>query len=535
MASLNGQHIPEDERHRSASEYLKWANDANDAGNSTLSMHLYLAAFERLMVEDGSASPEGLNALRKAWDLALQNKERALAEYIFEKMEGYLSADEIAQCAEDLQGLALDKLEEFGLSRSDLEQVSAALSQEFLGEHPSFFSLDSSTLGLSSLTLSPQQTAPSDTEVNNPSNDDLNHDDSSSEDKSDITQLSSFKKDDSAKHTSELKPRDLSGAAAMFAQAASSLEEPTQDAEVPAGYDDLIGYDGVIRVMREIGIGIGDDPDFQNLVKLLNRRHGLNQAPAPDTILFRAPAREDANYFLMATLGELKLPAVRMHMEETIQGLPVLCVTAQADSPKRLSTLRENFQNGGVLILEDIDLWSSPLTETTEDMNGFFMMQMSRGAREAMNLIRGAVENPRVYVLASCSEESDINGFFLDLLEPVTVVPIDHPTDAEREDIWMDLMHRHPSLRAVALKDLVRFSASMPRFDIYMAAREAMEEAYKIGLMMRRYEPVTRENLLEKLAAYHPLDSALYRQLEDAIIAGFSQELESLDDLLDES
>ncbi len=43
---------------------------------------------------------------------------------------------------------------------------------------------------------------------------------------------------------------------------------------------------------------------------------------------------------------------------------------------------------GGVLVLEDIDLWSAPLTEMNDEMGGFFMMQMSRGAREAMNLIR---------------------------------------------------------------------------------------------------------------------------------------------------
>ena len=38
--------------------------------------------------------------------------------------------------------------------------------------------------------------------------------------------------------------------------------------------------------------------------------------PALDTILFRSMAREDANYFMMATVGELNLPSVRMHMME---------------------------------------------------------------------------------------------------------------------------------------------------------------------------------------------------------------------------
>ena len=61
----------------------------------------------------------------------------------------------------------------------------------------------------------------------------------------------------------------------------------------------------------------------------------------------------------------------------------------------------------------------------------------------------------------------------------------------------------------------------MPRYDMYMAAREAIEEAYKEGLVSRRYVPVTRENLFDKLAAYQPLDSEEYRALEEAVVKDF--------------
>ena len=60
----------------------------------------------------------------------------------------------------------------------------------------------------------------------------------------------------------------------------------------------------------------------------------------------------------------------------------------------------------------------------------------------------------------------------------------------------------------------------------------ALEEAYKQGLVERRYQPVTRDNLFDKLAAYQPLDSAEYAELENAVIADFSASLGDLEDLL---
>ena len=65
-----------------------------------------------------------------------------------------------------------------------------------------------------------------------------------------------------------------------------------------------------------------------------------------------------------------------------------------------------------------------------------------------------------------------------------------------------------------------------------MAAREAIEEAYKIGLMTRRYHPVSRDNIFDKLAAYQPLDSSEYTELEDEVVRDFQSDLNHIDDLL---
>ncbi len=275
-----------------------------------------------------------------------------------------------------------------------------------------------------------------------------------------------------------------------------------------------------------------DDPKFQQFIGMLNARHGLDKRPAPDSLLFRSHAREDANRFMLATLGELDLPSVHMRMEENFQGMPVLCISARAIDIPSPSALGGVFQNGGVLILEDVDLWESPSMDAPDDGSSFFLMQMTRGAREAVNLIRSAVENPEVYVIATSSIEGPIDDFFLDLLEPLYLIDIDYPTEEERSLIWMDIAKEHPSIRSINRRDLVKYSANLPRYDIYMAAREAIEEAYKVGLMTRRYHPVSRDNIFDKLAAYQPLDSSEYTELEDEVVRDFQSDLNHIDDLL---
>lgn len=73
-------------------DYLLRAKDACAQGDAVLGMHLYLTAFEKAAGAAGDPSPEAVDALKKAWDLACDLKERSLAEYIFGKLDPFLSA-----------------------------------------------------------------------------------------------------------------------------------------------------------------------------------------------------------------------------------------------------------------------------------------------------------------------------------------------------------------------------------------------------------------------------------------------------------
>ena len=118
-----------DDRGNSSADYLRRAVQACAAGNAVLGMHLYLAAFGKASASSGAPEEDAIDGLKQAWALACRFKERSLAEYIFEKMEPYLTSDEVAGCAEQLQRMALDKLEEFGLTREDLEDMKQILAQ----------------------------------------------------------------------------------------------------------------------------------------------------------------------------------------------------------------------------------------------------------------------------------------------------------------------------------------------------------------------------------------------------------------------
>lgn len=300
--------------------------------------------------------------------------------------------------------------------------------------------------------------------------------------------------------------------------------------ELPEGatFADLVGYDRAIEIMRTFGIGLRGDPDFLSLVEALNELHGIDNMPATDTLLMRSVAREDANKFMEATANELGLPTVRMSMDETIQGALTLCLTMRADNPPKMDKTRTQFIEPTVLCLEDVDLWMVPMDFMGDDATPW-PQRLTRGAQEALRLIRSAVENPEVYVLATMSSFGEMDGFFCDVLTPFSIVEIEVPDDSEREEIWKSLMRSHPSLSNLRMRSLVEYSANLPRDDIYIAVREAIEEAYKQSLATRTYMPVTYDNLLEKLSAYQPLESEEYKHLEDEVAERLRSELDTFD------
>lgn len=593
-------------------DYLRRAAGACEAGDLVLGMYLYLAAYEKAAADPDIPDGMAVAGLQEAWHLACDLKERSIAEHVFEQLEPFLMPEEVNAYANELQSLALDRLEEYGFSREELQDMAEMISQDLIGPDGSMVRVESFSLP-SLRTPAVQDTAGDDAEAGEVPGDEAAStepvtaagkrgsapkmglgvaaaDDFNPYDMLDTSSVGksyhgatnegsgaySFTRDaDRAAQSSgegahrESLHEKVSAAAEAIAQAMQTMPSandgrsggiseaaeqaieakpkivgPSQDMPAqpeaprtrPLNYRTLVGYGEAIAVMRDFGVGLQRDQGFQNFVAMLNSRHGLQAAPALDTILFRAPVIEDATRFVEATAGELGLPVMRMSMEENVQGMPVLCVTTQGKNRPRMNHAQNRFEAPGILVIEDLDMWMMPsVPDGAEGFGGLMMANISRGAREAVNLIRSAVADPDVYVFATATMAGDVDPFFYEILEPITVIDIADPTDAERDEIWAEIMEEHPSMRGLDRRELTRLSGRLSRFDLYMAAREAIEEAYKVGLVQRMFVPVSAQNIYDKLAACHRYESQEYRAIEEEIIRGFRDDLEHLDELVDGS
>lgn len=338
----------------------------------------------------------------------------------------------------------------------------------------------------------------------------------------------------------EVLPSD-SPLAAAFAQltnmALNSAQESEQEASAPRfDYRNLVGFDRAIDQMAKLGVGRGNDPEFQRFIEMLNKRHGLPGMPGLGTLIFRSSAREDANCFMVATVGELGLPAIRMRLDRNAMGQVVLCVMASPNFKARLSGVsRTGFDSPTVVVLEDLDLWDLPFFDnSTEDPQAFMSIQLSRGAREALALLSAALTSPEATVLISASEPHDIDPFFWDLIGNHRIVDIDLPNDAERRAIWRSEQAQHPSLRGLNMRQLVEYSRTLSRFEIYAISNEAVEEAYRESVAQNRFCAVPTDAVLMRLSNFQPLDSKEYQELEDLAVERFRKELSDFDDLLED-
>ena len=575
-ASATGANAAPEPSRAAEPDYLAAAKAASEAGDATLGLHLYMAAYETAMQHAAQPGPKALSALRAAWDLAISLKERSIAEYIFEKIEPYLSASEMGDFADALQRLAIDRLEQFGISREDLEDMADALSDDFfggpLGEpniHIEQFTIPAGARSLDGAfgagdasvatgTILPQDAAGSsaldasvseglsagaDALVGMGDSDGealLQEAAGGAADAADTpataAAAASGESADGAMGALTMGSDQSRPAKATSGQTpAANAAAPADAADAPEKYDDLAGFASAIEDMRALGIGVKNDPEFDKFVERLGALYGIDGARA-ETILFKCSAREDANRFLEATVHELSLPVVRMSLEESVQGNSMLVMSSEGfDARGRQNFMRFGFTRPAILVLGDIDAWPVADFDLPED-RAVTSAQMGavRAMHDAMNLIRSAAANPEVYVLASAASVDDIDPALVDAIYPASVAEIELPTEAERRDIWEHLKAKHPTLSRVSTDDLVRLSAGMPRYDIAQAVREAIDDAYRRSLTTRTYQPVTAQNIFEKIAAYQPLDSAQYGELEDKVIEDFRRDLAHLGDILDE-
>ena len=287
-------------------------------------------------------------------------------------------------------------------------------------------------------------------------------------------------------------------------------------------FDTLVGFDEEIQRLKEMGIIEGaKDEDFVEFVEQMKAQHGLYNEPTGKAVLFHGDVREDADRLMIAVATEIGHPTVRMRIFEPQPGIQAICIMSTPGMTV------EGFKDWGTLVLEGVDSWGAP--DGLD--NGFSIDEMAlanaaRGTMKAISLIRDAAANPKVTILVSASVKPDSHSFISGLVGPMTTFEVPRPSREERDDIWDHLMHKHVSMSAIDRFELVCLSEGMPRCDIFAAAREAVSQAYHESIEKRIYTPVDRANLLNKIAAYQPLDSEEYRWIEESVVEDFRDEIE---------
>ena len=589
-STFGGSSFQDQNAHSNSSEaYLQRAASAVEEGDIVLGIHLYMAAYERALRENRIPNEAVLEGMAKAWDLAIRAKQRSLAEYIFEKLEAFWTPEEMARHAEELQKLAFDKLEEYGLDRSLVEDMADMVSQDLMdatddvlyrfdGDMVDKTSLSmkgssnnapgfsrevsqgevngaSTHNGVSSTsgdaTVAPKESSAlpnlsqngsgvaADASASTPSS--LSSSKESNQDHRDGEKDSSAATPGALEIESTVIPPD-SPLAAAFAQLSSLAmggapsQESQEVAQQQFNYSNLVGFDRAISAMAKLGVGRGKDPEFAQFLKMLNFRHGLPGMPGLGTLVFRSPAREDANCFMVATVGELGLPAIRMRLDRNAMSQVVLCVMASPNFKARLSGVSKNgFDSPTVVVLEDLDLWDLPFFDgSLDDMQSLLTIQLSRGAREALALVQAALTSPETTVLISASEPNDIDPFFWDLMGDHRFVDIDLPNEDERRAIWLSEQSQHPSMRGLNRGQLVDFSRGLSRFEIYAISNEAVEEAYRESVTRNTFCAVETDKVLMRLSNFQPLESEEYKRMEDLAVERFRKELLNIDDLLED-
>lgn len=584
---FGGSSFQDQNAHSNSSQaYLQRAASAVEEGDIVLGIHLYLAAYERALRENRIPSEAVLEGMTKAWDLAIRAKQRSLAEYIFEKLEAFWTPEEMARHAQELQELAFDKLEEYGLDRSLVEDMADMVSQDLMDATDDvLYRYDGDVVDNTALPL--KRSAKNGQLSSKAENDKLNEasvkgsvssgaeqkaanqgsqsspsDDPASVSKEkDIAALNSaaLTSSSSEERNGGVHNEDNAGVdkgaleiesavipsdsplAAAFAQltnlATGAASKETQEApQQQFNYRNLVGFDKAIASMAKLGVGRAKDPEFAQFLEMLNFRHGMPGMPGLGTLIFRSPAREDANCFMVATVGELGLPAVRMRLDRNAMGQVVLCVMASPNFKARLSGVsRSGFDSPTVVVLEDLDLWDLPFFDGSfDDVQSLLTIQLSRGAREALALVQAALTSPEATVLISASEPSEIDPFFWDLIGDHRFVDIDLPDEDERRKIWLSEQSQHPSMRGLNRGQLVDFSRGLSRFEIYAISNESVEEAYRESVAQNTFCAVETDKVLMRLSNFQPLESEEYKRMEDLAVDHFRKELANIDDLLEE-
>jgi len=465
---------------KSAGFFLDAAEYAVESGQTRLAIHLFCAAFEVSEKEGLAPAPRVIEGMRKAWDLACERGDRSTAETIFGELTPYNSPEQTEQGMLQLQRLAVNQLEEMGLSRSDLEGMAQAVSQELMnygGE-----------------------------ELMDTLRDVLRR--MGGKDKTELSMQKINKKGITSEHDKQ-------------------ASEPKEHA---FNYSTLAGFDSTLARMREYGFLSAGDMIYRQFVEQAAALHGLSGPALMEHFVFYGESREDVSLFAHATAGEIGWPVLNMQVDLDGQGNGSIKLSGPFKrslfGPPDLTEVTTPC----VLLIENIDFLQDMFSSEQRAVTPGTKHGHSQSGRpiqaEVTGYLRALLYRSGVFLIATTDRPDALREPLRSLIGSHQEIEVALPTAEERTDVLHWFANEHPSFSELDFEELSRLSEGISRHDLAVAARAAVESAYRKSLKTGWFHNVSFSEVLAHLAPMVDHDSPIYQELEDAAVAQFKIELE---------
>jgi hypothetical protein len=485
---------------KSAGFYLDAADDALRQGQTRLAIHLYYAAFEVAHGTDAQPSLRAIDGMRTAWRLALEQGDRSTAEAIFGDLMPYNTPEQTQDGIERLQALAVNQLEEIGLTRDGLEDMANSISQG-TGEDQGNVLADSLRAVLETIGR------------------DLGLQDEAIEDVSPTKGTTDNRQNGVIIKRSQ--PQKITSA--------GTPGTPHHATAAPhISYRELTGYEDSLRKMRDFGFVAAGDASFAEFVKQTSAFHGVEGIALMDTLGFYGPSREDTAFFAMATAGEIGFPVLSMVVDLDESGNGSIKISGPIKrsffGPPEFTEL----PSPCTLVIQNIDYLQMMFNNEREARhNGYQMAPHGRSMQaEVMAHLHALLHRSEVYVITTTATEDSLGGQLNSLLAPIQWIEINGPTRDERYDVLKWFALGHPSCAGLDFGRLAELSDGISRFDLVSAGHQAVEEAYRESLHSNRRRPVSMGDMLVQFSTLVDHETEQYMRIEDAVVQQFTSTLE---------
>ena len=427
--------------------------------------------------------------LKSAWQIAFDNDSLGLCDYIYsELMEPYKNQiDTYDEMAKDMAERVCEGVRSQGIS--DLKQFAQLLGPES-GDAPALDEVIASVLSKS--------------DENVPSN-----------------------------HGKDKKHNGSNTSTSRSEKEQKAYDEFL--AQIPS-YQEIHGFGEPIGAMKKLGFKVADNSEDANFINKLNAYHGISGPKMTSNYLFRSDLRDDTRMFMLSTFKEVGHKAVRFFVEHDISGNFELKMNVSSIKPSGPVNLAEIlFEDSGVLILEDIDMWSHLLDAPFSSTPNPLQIHRARNITEVLNLIERALNDPDIFVLASAS--ADCSNFLVveDLEIFFEIVDISCPTQAEKADLFDWLISQYPSLAQINVEKLTSLESTLSRCEIRNIAGDIVDDAYKYSFANKRVQKITTNDFLMKFSGVFIPESDEFKSISAEVVEDFMGDINSLEDFINKN